>query len=181
MDHKELIQDFKARLHTMKQAQDVLHEDLLGMETWLSQSLEDVTTVNTRLKELLAKKDISRMTVKTQPEPEALSEKSQPSAEDFGKQMEKLLQGSLDALGDKISDKILNMMKELKTMSGPMRAQKISEIKAAADSELVDLSSLFAFDTVESNIEEVGVDEKEVKGIDKSLERLRQMKQRGKK
>ena len=87
-----------------------------------------------------------------------------------------MLQNPMEDLGDKISRKILEKLKDLKGVSGRAREAKIKELKDLADDELVDLSKLFR-EKVESNIEDIGVEEKETKGIDKSLERLRRMRQ----
>jgi len=42
---------------------------------------------------------------------------------------------------------------------------------------LIDLSGLYKHENVQSNIEDVGVTETEAKGIDKNLEKLRQLRQ----
>jgi len=173
MKYTQIIQTINSKINSIKKSQEELHQEVISMETLLNKSSDNMKTVNIRLKDLLSKKSSS-----DKPIPSAASNTS-PDV-DMNAQLEKLLQGSLDALGDKLSDKMLNMMSELKTLSGPMRTVKMREIKETADAELVDLSSLFAHQEVQSNIEDVGVDEQEVKGMDSSLDKLRAMRKKKK-
>ena len=98
--------------------------------------------------------------------------------EDYKASIEKLLQGSIDSLGDKLYDKIMNMLKELKTMGGPMREYKMAELQHAAQSEHVDLASLFLHEKVESNLGSEGLKVDEVKGtgVGSILDKLKKMK-----
>lgn len=100
------------------------------------------------------------------------------SAEDYKASIEKLLQGSMDALGDKLSGKILAMLNELKTMGGPLREAKMAEIRDAAQAEHVDLAGLFLHEKIESNLgkEGVKIEEKKTKGIGSILDKLRKLK-----
>ncbi len=164
MDRDPVIQNFVNRVSTLKQSRNELNEELLSLGTQSDKLIHEMNTVNTDLEELKSRKpDMPLKSAEQEPQP--------PEAN-----FEKVLQGSLDALGDKLSDKLLNMMNELKSMVGPKRTGMMKKIKAAADFELVDLSNLFAHDEIKSNIQEIGIDEKEAKGIDKSLEKLQQMK-----
>ena len=96
---------------------------------------------------------------------------------DFASNLEALLEKSLDKLGDKVSDRILKMLERLQGTEGPAREEQLRAIKQAADEELVDLSNLFMHqEGIKSNLEDIGVDEKEAKGIDKNLERLRELR-----
>ena len=97
------------------------------------------------------------------------------TADDYKASIEKLLQGSLDVLGDRLSDRIMSMLKELKTMGGPMREAKMTEIRDAAQSEHVDLAKLFLYEKVESNpgTEGLKVEEKKGGGDSPDLDRLK--------
>jgi hypothetical protein len=97
--------------------------------------------------------------------------------ESFKAQMEKFLQSSFESMGDKLSGKLSGLLKDLKTVSGPVRESRMREIHQVAAEENIDLSGLFGFQKVDSNIEEIGVNEKKAKSIDKSLERLRKMRE----
>lgn len=180
-----MIQDIRDRTNTLKQSQGKLDEETLSVGAMLDKFSTEMDSVNTQLKGLRSNKTAAT-TQPAEPVEESIqkeqrAEEARPSVVDtekLEKSLEKLLQGSLDALGDKISDRLLNMMKEFKGLAGPGREDKIKEIKAVADTELVDLSSLFMNVKVKSNIQEVGVDEREAKGIDKSLKKLRQMRKK---
>ena len=175
-DFDNLKQDLAKRSNDIRQSRRELYEELMSMETWVNKSLVDTDKANIQLKNLLSRKRIAELKfVDSQPEPVSV-EPTPVRQEDFTEQLEKLLQGSLDSLQDKISDKLLNMINELKTMSGSNREAKIKDIQAVANTEFVDLSSLYTHNEIESNIEEVGVEEQEVKGIDKNLAKLKQMK-----
>jgi len=104
-----------------------------------------------------------------------------PAAEDYKAIIEKLLQGSIEALGDKLSGRIMAMLQELKTVSGPMRETKLQEIHEAAQSEHVDLAGLFLYEKVESNLgkEGIQIDEKKSKGIGSILDKLKKLKEGG--
>jgi len=98
--------------------------------------------------------------------------------EDFKLHMGEILKGSLDAVSDKLSDRISNMLKELGTLSGPAREMRIQEFKQSGEYDMVDFSSLYSHsaEQVTSNLKDVGVEEKETKSIDSTLERLRKMR-----
>lgn len=98
--------------------------------------------------------------------------------EDFKLHMGEILKGSLDAVSDKLSDRISGMLKELGTLSGPAREIRIQEFKQSGEYDMVDFSSLYSrsAEQVTSNLTDVGVEEKETKGIDSTLERLRKMR-----
>ncbi|MDD5217843.1 MAG: hypothetical protein PHN49_03205 [Candidatus Omnitrophica bacterium] len=104
---------------------------------------------------------------------------AQPAAEDYKAVIEKLLQGSIEALGDKLSGRIMAMLQELKTVSDPMRETKLKEIHEAAQSEHVDLARLFLYEKVESNLgkEGIQIDEKKSKGIGSILDKLKKLKE----
>ncbi|OGX20353.1 MAG: hypothetical protein A2Y04_06435 [Omnitrophica WOR_2 bacterium GWC2_45_7] len=96
--------------------------------------------------------------------------------DEFKTHMGSILQGSLDAVSDKLTDKIAAMLKELGTLSGPAREIKIREYQQSGEYDTVDFSSLYKNQEVQSNLGEVGVEEKESKGIESSLERIRQLR-----
>ncbi len=169
MYYDKLIKDLSERVEGMRKSQSDLDGELLYTETWLDQLIDNMDSVNRNLKQAKSGKVSS--------EPEPVSKKVHMSEEDFKTQLEKLLEGSLEHLGDRISDKILNMLREVKETSGLTRVRKIKEFKEIAESELVDMSKLFLHEKLESNIEQIGVEEKESMGIDKSLKKLREMKE----
>ncbi|MBF0387262.1 MAG: hypothetical protein HQL20_05330 [Candidatus Omnitrophica bacterium] len=97
--------------------------------------------------------------------------------EDFKLHMGEILKGSLDAVSDKLSDRISVMLKELGTLSGPARAMRIEEFKQSGEYDMVDFSGLYSHQPqVTSNLTDVGVDEKETKGVGSTLERLRKLR-----
>jgi len=157
--------NIEAGMGQLKESQDALDKELLAIEAWLDELGHDADAVNARLRAAKAgKPDIKEKPKTAAPE------------EDFKAQMEKLLKGSLEHLEDRLSDRILNMLKDLKGVKGPARDMKLKELKAAVDDEVVDLSGLFTHEKLESNIGEIGIEEKESKGIQKSLDRLRKMR-----
>ena len=178
MDIDITIHNLSQKIAEIESAYGKLNELLFSMEGHLNKSLEDECNLNAKLKELIAKKTAGNGKHSASSMPQEViaqapnSEPSDPTA-----QMEKLLQGTLDVLGDKISDRLMNMLKDLKTIPVEMRATRIQEVKQAADAELIDLSGLYKHENVQSNLEDVGVTETESKSIDKNLEKLRQMRQ----
>lgn len=162
-----VITEFTLRLSSIRQARGQLSEELTGLEASLGAFAGSLDTINQQFKVIKAS-------------PPAQQSKINPapgmSPEDFKAFVEKILQGSLEAVGDKLSDKILGMIRELKGLAGAERDAKIQQIKEAADGGVVDLSSLFINEEVQSNLGEVGVEEKESKGIESSLEKLRKMR-----
>ena len=168
MRYDKSIQNIFKRIEGIKESQSKLDEELLYVGKWLDELIDNMDSVSKCLKEIGAQRAASQSKPKT--------EKTYMSEQDFKALLEKLLQGSLEHLGDKISGRIMDKLKELKETSGPQREVKIKELKEVADSETVDLTKLF-HEKIESNIDQIGVDEKESKGIDKSLEKLRKMKE----
>jgi len=178
MDIDITIQHLSQKIAEIESAYSKLNELLFSMEGDLKKSFEDECALNKRLKELLSKKiagngkhpasGVSTDAILQKP----VSETVDPTA-----QLEKLLQGTLDVLGDKISDRLMGMLKELKSLPVDMRISRIQEVKQVADAELIDLSSLYKHQQVESNIEDIGVTETESKSIDKNLDKLRQLRQ----
>ena len=84
--------------------------------------------------------------------------KSLMSAEDFSRQLEKLLQVSMGELEQRLSQNIVSLLKELPASPGPDREVKLKAIHEAVISEDVDLSQLFRHNRIKSNIAETGVD-----------------------
>ena len=169
MDIDNITKSVTQKIADIETSQSKLNELLQSMENDLNRSLEDECLLNNRLKALIVFKH-----AQNGKHPQGLAHVSD---EDPTSQLEKLLQGSLDVLGDKISDRLMAMIKDLKSLPIGMRASKIQEVKRAADEELLDLSALYKHQKIESNIEEVGVTETEAKGIDKNLEKLRMLRQ----
>lgn len=157
------------RMSNIKQSRCQLSDELSRIEATLNESMSAIDVVNQRLKDIKLN-------------PPAQQAKSVPalgmSPDDFKMLIEKTLQGSLDAAGDKLSDRIMKMIGELKGLAGTEREFKIRQIQEAADSDKVDLSGLFISEEVQSNLGEVGVEEKESKGIESSLEKLKKMREK---
>ena len=187
MDTDKIIQKFSHLISELEQAHKQINDQWLSMEEVLNKSLEDQSAMNIKLKECLAGKQAGNGALPTVMPPPAPVEtgfqnplqKPSPEPVDPVTQLERMLQGSLDVLGDKISNRLMATLKELRSLPVEMRAAKIQEVKQMADAELVDLSALYKHEPVESNIEEVGVHEKESKGMDTNLEKLRALR-RGK-
>ena len=180
MDDKILIQSLMDKIKDIKQSHSKLHHEVLATETWLNKSLDNMLSINCQIKELISKKRTAKPDSGESPaepveahEPQMTDEKKQITPE----QLEKLLPGSLGALEDKISKKMLGMMTEIKIMTGPVKNEKIKEFRVVATNELVDFSSLHTYQKIESNLDEVGADEKETKGFDENLEKLKKIRQ----
>ncbi|MBF0594510.1 MAG: hypothetical protein HQL22_06050 [Candidatus Omnitrophica bacterium] len=98
--------------------------------------------------------------------------------EDFKLHMGEILKGSLDAVSDKLSTRISGMLKELGTLSGPAREVRIQQFQQSGEYDMVDFSSLYSSSQakVTSNLTEVGVEEKETKSVNSTLDRLRKLR-----
>ncbi|MBF0533016.1 MAG: hypothetical protein HQL23_07990 [Candidatus Omnitrophica bacterium] len=176
-----ILENLQEKVSAVTRTQAELNEQLLLLERDLSQSLAEQDRFQARLKEFLDGRRVENREPAAAPAPLPVvppPEIPPPVvlATDPTAQLEKLLQGLLDALGDKFSDRLMGLMPELKSLPVEMRGLRLHEIKQAADAELVDLSALYKYQEVQSNIDQVGVDEKETKGIDKNLEKLRKMR-----
>lgn len=167
MNDPELIRGLFKKTEKIKMYQNEIDEELLYTESWLDKFINDMDVVENRLKEIKSEEE-SGFRKKGHGEELHISE------EDFEKMLEKLLEGPLQNLGNKISQRILDKLKDLKSASYDVRKSKIKELKELAASEEVDLSGLFR-EKIRSNLEDTGIEEREIKGIDKSLERLRKM------
>jgi hypothetical protein len=148
-----------------------------ALNKWLEDMCEAGIALNTRLSSRHAGSPAKAEVLQSADAVSAKTEE-QPGKADYQASIEKLLQGSIDALGDKLSERIVGMLRELKTMAGPMREAKISEIWNAAQSEHVDLAGLFLHEKVESNLGADGlkVEETKGKGIGSILDKLKKMK-----
>ena len=165
MYYDELTRDLSRREEDIRTSQSELEKELLSLGAELDNFIGTTDSLKRRLEDF-----------KSAPEAGTAEEKPRMPGEEFKEVLERLLQGSLDQLGDKISQKILNKLKDLKGVSGPVKESKIRELKELADSEMLDLSKLFS-EKVKSNIRDIGVKEKETKGIDESLKKLREMRE----
>lgn len=162
-----MIPEFFSRLSNIKQARRQLRKEFLETEVSIVEFLSSIDVVSQRLKDM--KVNISSQQAK-------VVLVSGMSPDDFKGFIENILQGSLEAVGDKISDRIMSMIRELKGLSGAEREAKIQKIKEAAENDMVDLSSLYLREKVQSNLSDVGVDEKESEGIELNLEKLRKLR-----
>ncbi|MBF0384238.1 MAG: hypothetical protein HQL27_00050 [Candidatus Omnitrophica bacterium] len=177
MDLNTAIKSISQKISDLQESQKELAGQLSSLEPLLNKSLENQFAVNSKIKTYIDRRRLERAYPQgTTTAPEIAIQKTESHTLDTSS-LEKLLQGSLDALGNKISDKLMGMLRELKSLPADVRYSRMQEIKQAADAELVDLSALYKYNEVQSNIEEVGVEEKETKGIDKNLERLRKLRQ----
>lgn len=173
------------RIQELGQFQQDAHGKLQALESELDKWLEEMCSANVELRERLKAKPQafgSDQTAHAEVPPATLTLPSAAFApslsDDYKVSIEKLLQGSMEALGDKLSDKILGMLKELKTMAGPMREAKMMEIHNMAQAEHVDLAALFLHEKVESNLGKDGlkIEEKKTKGIGSILDKLKKLK-----
>ena len=162
--------NLKEELKITRKSQIKLKEEVLFVREWVDKLIAEANSINDMLFKLKADKSQKTETKVV------VNEKSIASSEDFKDQLEFLLKGSMDHLEDRLSQRILNMLKELKTTTGSVKEAKMKEIKGVVEEESVDLSKLFIHEKVESNIDDVGVEEKQTTGIAKSLKRLREMK-----
>ena len=176
------------RVEAISRFQNEAQAKLHGLDGELGNWFEEICNANILLSEKLRAHTV-RATRQNSDAPVVLAPavasaapitaaQAQPAGEDYKASIEKLLQGSMDALGDKLSDKILGMLKELRTMAGPVREAKMSEIWTAAQSEHVDLASMFLHEKVESNLggEGLKIEEKKTSGIGSILDKLKKMK-----
>jgi hypothetical protein len=169
-DKKALTASFKKRLEKIAVSQEGAKKDIPSIGPRIDALIDDAERMLAGLKELRAQKETLK--------PKGEGMVTQLSMEDFSGKLEKLIEGSMEHLEGRLSERILNMLKDIKASAGAEREYKIRKIREAADDEFVDLSSLFVHDKVESNIGEIGIEEKESKGIDKSLRKLRSMKEK---
>lgn len=167
IDFQIMVPALSSRLGDIRQSRVWLSEEFLGVDKSLDEFLNSINTVNQRL-----------MEIKTAPSPQQTKVAPMPgmSPEDFKIFIERILQGSLEAAGEKLSGKIMNMIGELKGLAGTERDAKLRQIKEAADTNPIDLSTLYTHEAVKSNLGEVGLEEKESKGFESSLDKLRQMR-----
>ncbi|MBF0484778.1 MAG: hypothetical protein HQL25_08760 [Candidatus Omnitrophica bacterium] len=182
-DPEILVQKFSKKLDDIRLARHQIEGEFLTTDSSLNDFISSTDAVIQRLK---TKKTEPRKPAAVAPtEIISVSPPAAPAApaagqamtlEDFKTHMGSILQGSLEAATDKISNRIQGMLKELKNLSGPAREAKYREIQQAAEFEMVDISMLYKHEQVQSNLGEIGVDEKESKSIDANLERLRKMR-----
>jgi hypothetical protein len=135
----------------------------------------EIASIEILLDELISTADAVTLRLQEKKKEAALPPGPGASLDEFKANIEKIVQGSLEAFGDKISAKVLAMLQELQGLTGPAREVKIRQIKEVADSEMADLSTLFNT-KVESNIGEIGINEQETRGIDSNLQKLRKIR-----
>lgn len=178
-DSLKLVPQLNQRLKDIQRSRTGLGQELAGLDATLDECIGSVDVAFQRLKALrAAPRGINQPVVPPliPSGPAAAAPAPGMSLDDFKSYIEKLLQGSLEAASDKISDRIMHMLKELKGLAGSAREAKLQELREVAESEMVDLSQLFTHEEVQSNLGEVGVEEKESKAIDSSLAKLRAMR-----
>lgn len=168
MDTGALIRNMMERLAGMKKSQAELNDELLNTGTCLDEALETMDAIDKLLGQIEAKKTALES-------PRTIEDDRIPAPE-LSTLLEKLLQESIGRLEERLSENMLEALKELRDAAGPVREVKSEEFGAPADGKQVDLSAVLVPDRVESNIEELGIEETESKGVDRSLEKLRGMK-----
>lgn len=182
LEPEKLIEELNQRLGSFKESRLRLSQEIAAIGVVLDECIQSTEILPERLRALRAAPsiDTEKTTGAGLPGQPALASGPAMSLEDFKGYIEKLLQGSVEAVGDKVSNKIAAMLKDLRSLSGAAREAKIQQIQDAAISESVDLSSLFKHEqeNVQSNLGELGVEEKESKGIDSSIEKLRKMREK---
>ncbi|MBF0503589.1 MAG: hypothetical protein HQL14_00665 [Candidatus Omnitrophica bacterium] len=172
------------RIDQLRQSRYALDQELMETELLMGQFLGSLDVVTVRITNRLKEPQTSAPVAPVVPPlvmpapgtPVSAAPAAGMTLEEFKTHMAAILQGSLDAVSDKLSDKIAGMLKDLKTLSGPAREYKLREIQEAAGFESVDLSKLYVHEDVQSNLGDIGVEEKESKGIDSTLEKLRRLK-----
>lgn len=169
MNMTALIEDIIKKIRGTNKSHTEFADEILSTGQLLDEAIDAMETLNRSLKQVLSEKTTRR--------PEHAVDKDRISIEEFSAQSEKLLQSSIENLEERLSQRILNMLKELKDTTGPVRQAKLKELKEAVKSEEADLSALFAHERIESNIDELGVEETELQGIEKSLSRIRRMRE----
>ncbi|MBF0330880.1 MAG: hypothetical protein HQL17_03005 [Candidatus Omnitrophica bacterium] len=181
-DPVALLPELSQRLDDVRQARNELDEELMNTELSINEFIGALDGVGQRLKRIKVepKKAASVQSVTpsmpVEPSSSVISGSGGMTLDEFKSNMGTILQGSLDAVSDKLSGKIQAMLKELGTLSGPARDLRIQEYQQSGEYASVDFSSMYKNQTVQSNLGEVGVEEKETKSIESSLERLRKMR-----
>ncbi len=165
------------RLDDIRVSRNALDEDLMLAELSLNDFIASMDGVGKRLKRMKTEPRIPAPFYQPPPppviaSPAAAATPAGMTLDEFKAHMGTLLQGSLDAVSDKLSGKIQGMLRDVRGLSGVARDVKLQEIKEAAEYEMVDFSSMYSHEKLQSNLGDVGVEEKESKGIDANLERL---------
>ncbi|MBF0477934.1 MAG: hypothetical protein HQL26_00460 [Candidatus Omnitrophica bacterium] len=180
-DPEILVQKYSKRLDDIRMARHQLDGEFLTTNTSLNDFISSTDAVIHRL--MTKKAEPKKMTIvpsadviSSQPPLVAPAGGQAMTLEDFKTHMGSILQGSLEAATDKISNRIQGMLKELRGLSGPARDAKYREIQQVAEYEMIDISQLYKHEEVQSNLGEIGVAETETKSIDANLERLRKMR-----
>ncbi len=163
--------DLAVEIEAQSISQKEIQEMVLELDAELDHWLEEMSAINVTLQDKLKiRASMFRDGVQQQEIPVLLSAAPVVSSEavaatvaeqyppvqsvavtsDEGKvSIEKLLQISIDSLRNKLSEKILAMLKEIMTLGGPMREQKILEFYKVALFEHVDLAGLISAEKVE--------------------------------
>lgn len=178
VDPVKLIGQFNRQLSDFQRLRGSLEQEIVLIGITLDECIQDADDLSENLKTLKLNPKINaqKPADAVPPVQPAVSPVQGMSIEDFKGYIEKLLQGSLETIGDKVSDRIMSMLKELKSLAGTDREAKIQQIRETAASEMADLSALFKHEEIQSNLGELGIEEKESKGINSSLEKLREMR-----
>ncbi|MBF0217435.1 MAG: hypothetical protein HQL30_10630 [Candidatus Omnitrophica bacterium] len=167
------VAELRDRVEKTRDKRTALTEELDLIEGSLDGFIGNMELINRRLK------DMHGALAKVPQAPEAPVKPAATggiSMDEFKTYFESMLKGSLESVSDKISDKMAKMLGELRGLAGPAREAKIREIEEATGFANIDFSKLYQKSDVQSNIGDVGVEEKESKGIDSSLDKLRKMR-----
>ena len=180
-DPVAVLPQLSRRLDDIRASRNALDEDVMRAELSLNDFIASMDGVGQRLRRMRAVPARPAPFYQPPPppvivSPAAVASPAGMTLDEFKTHMGTLLQGSLDAVSDKLSGKIQGMLRDVRGLSGVARDVKMQEIKEAAEYEMVDFSSMYAHEKLQSNLGEVGVEEKESKGIDANLERLRKLR-----
>ena len=166
MDEDKKIQEQKDKMNNTWKLQSSSHEVLNDIEGRVENQLAEGDELVKRIDEMASEKEQQQ---NVPPEPQ------KQEGAGLEEQMLKMLQGTLDKFENKFSDRLMDMIKKMPA-TGAARDQQIREIKQVAIDENVDLSLLFSSDDIKSNIDSVGIKEKETKSVDSSLDKLKKMR-----
>ena len=180
-DPVAVLPQLSRRLDDIRASRNALDEEVMRAELSLNDFIASMDGVGQRLRRMKAEPKRPAPFYQPLPPPviappAAAGVPAGMTLDEFKSHMGTLLQGSLDAVSDKLSGKIQGMLRDVRGLSGVARDVKLQEIKEAAEYEMVDFSSMYTHEKLQSNLGEVGVEEKESKGIDANLERLRKLR-----
>jgi len=179
MDDNSLIKKLTEKANDLKQSHTELNQDIHLIENWLSDSLNQMNTINMRLQDLLNKKEaadnqssIERAPVDTPQAPTTIPSPLQKKKKSYSDELEAHLQGSLDALFDRLSVNIIDKMKRLRTTAGEKKVELMKEIQIEMDLEIYNDSNENEKAVTRSAASNITIEEIVAKNIDENLKKL---------